>query len=544
MRVRVIITLTICFALFFPNTMYAANPKAGATCSKQGASQVFAGKKYTCIKSGKKLVWNKGIVVRTAASNESQESSPASSEPSSASAPSTSSETNIAKTFDWNRTYSTDDGYVNLYNGPCLKETVIAPQWLDLVKQNEFRSNCSGIYHLAKYKLGTNRPTTPLVSNFVEVDRCRIHEPKESMTLRGFYSDWSLDRIAWTAKRKVPSSNMTVQVVPIYAEDTSSPVNSPEFDYGRFTDLIKNWIEYSSDLGGNVTVRFPEKYIKFDGKVSDYGIYHEKRFDDPSHANFAKDLISQVDAKIDFTNADLAIVVVPAGTAMEVFGQGNLPELITKEGTVIVATTEFPYTPTDLGKVKFSELSLPFWWIHELFHSGIGFADHYGDKSWNPQTEYGMGQWDLMTPQGGDLIAWQKWILGFISESQVNCLNPDKTSIVWNSPSSVSSKEKKLTIIPISRNKGIAIESVRAAGLYYKIPKKSEGVLIYEIDLTIKQPDEGLKLILPTNRSANFGYFFMDRATFQQGESVSTNGFKITVLESGTFGDVVKVEKA
>jgi M6 family metalloprotease-like protein len=544
MRIRVITTLTICFALFFPNTMYAANPKAGATCSKQGVSQVFAGKKYTCIKSGKKLVWNKGTAVKTAPSTKSPDSSSKSSEQSSTSAPSTPSETISVKTFDWNRTYSTDDGYVNLYNGPCLKETVIAPQWLDLIKENEYRSICSGIYHLAKYKLGTNRPATPLLSNFVEVDRCRISEPKDSMTIRGFISDWTPERIAWTAKRKVPSSNMTVQVVPIYAEDTSLPVNSPESDYGRFTDFIKNWIEYSSDVGGNVTVRYPENYIKFDGKVSRYGIYHEKNHNDPAHVNFAKDLISQVDEKIDFTNADLAIVVVPAGTAMEKFGQATLPELVTKEGTVNVATTEYPYTPTDLGKIKLSELSLPFWWLHELFHSGIGFADHYGDKSWNPNTEYGMGQWDLMTPQGGDSIAWQKWILGFISDSQINCVNPEKTSIVWNSPSSVSSKEKKLTIIPISRNKGIAIESVRAAGLYYKIPRKSEGVLIYEIDLTIKHHDEGLKLILPPNRSANFGYFFMDRATFQQGESVSTHGFKITVLESGNFGDVVKVEKA
>jgi M6 family metalloprotease-like protein len=458
--------------------------------------------------------------------------------------PSASFDTSSIKTFDWNKTYSTDDGYINLYNGPCLKETVIAPQWLELIKENEYRSNCSGIYHLAKYKLGTNRPSTPLLSNFVEADRCRINEPKDSRTIRGFISDWAPERIAWTAKRKVPSSNMTVQVVPIFAEDTSSPVNSPEYDYGRFTDLIKNWIEYSSDVGGNVTVRYPKNYIKFDGKVSKYGIYHEKNHDDPSHVSFAKDLISQVDERIDFTGADLAIVVVPAGTAMEIFGQGTLPELITKEGTVNVATTEFPYTPTDLGKIKFSELSLPFWWIHELFHSGVGFTDHYGDKLWNPNTEYGMGQWDLLTPQGGDLIAWQKWILGFISEKQVNCVNPEKTSIVWNSPSSVSSKEKKLTIIPISRNKGIAIESVRAAGLYYKIPKKSEGVLVYEIDLTIKHHDEGLKLILPPNRSANFGYFFMDRATFQQGESVLTHGFKITVLESGNFGDVVKVEKA
>lgn len=38
-------------------------PKAGASCSKQGAVQTFKSVKYTCIKSGRKLVWNKGVKV-------------------------------------------------------------------------------------------------------------------------------------------------------------------------------------------------------------------------------------------------------------------------------------------------------------------------------------------------------------------------------------------------------------------------------------------------------------------------------------------------
>lgn len=37
--------------------------KAGATCSKAGTTNTSAGKKFTCIKSGKKLVWNQGVAV-------------------------------------------------------------------------------------------------------------------------------------------------------------------------------------------------------------------------------------------------------------------------------------------------------------------------------------------------------------------------------------------------------------------------------------------------------------------------------------------------
>jgi len=38
--------------------------KPGATCPSAGTIKTTAGKKYTCIKSGKKLVWNKGIVIK------------------------------------------------------------------------------------------------------------------------------------------------------------------------------------------------------------------------------------------------------------------------------------------------------------------------------------------------------------------------------------------------------------------------------------------------------------------------------------------------
>ena len=47
---------------------FAATPKAGQKCSKLGATQSYSGKKFTCIKSGAKLIWNKGAVIPKAAS--------------------------------------------------------------------------------------------------------------------------------------------------------------------------------------------------------------------------------------------------------------------------------------------------------------------------------------------------------------------------------------------------------------------------------------------------------------------------------------------
>jgi len=43
----------------------AATPKAGSSCVKLGITQNNSSKKFTCVKSGKKLVWNKGVSTPT-----------------------------------------------------------------------------------------------------------------------------------------------------------------------------------------------------------------------------------------------------------------------------------------------------------------------------------------------------------------------------------------------------------------------------------------------------------------------------------------------
>jgi hypothetical protein len=44
--------------------VFAAAPKAGAKCTKKSATATSGGKLFTCIQSGKKLVWNKGVAIK------------------------------------------------------------------------------------------------------------------------------------------------------------------------------------------------------------------------------------------------------------------------------------------------------------------------------------------------------------------------------------------------------------------------------------------------------------------------------------------------
>jgi hypothetical protein len=62
MNKKMIAFLSI-LSLFLSTLLIPANAaaKAGARCNKAGITSVAAGKTFTCVKSGKKLVWNKGV---------------------------------------------------------------------------------------------------------------------------------------------------------------------------------------------------------------------------------------------------------------------------------------------------------------------------------------------------------------------------------------------------------------------------------------------------------------------------------------------------
>jgi hypothetical protein len=101
-------------------TASAVTPKAGQKCSKLGLTQNYAGKKFTCVKSGSKLIWNKGVLNPKAAS-------PApSSSPSVKFAPAAEAAQNLGCYFEGEEALSLSGSLV------CRKE-----RWLLVQKEND-----------------------------------------------------------------------------------------------------------------------------------------------------------------------------------------------------------------------------------------------------------------------------------------------------------------------------------------------------------------------------------------------------------------------
>jgi len=60
-KLSALLSLTLLVGSLATSQANAADPAAGTKCSKAGTTSILYGVKFTCIKSGKKLVWNKGV---------------------------------------------------------------------------------------------------------------------------------------------------------------------------------------------------------------------------------------------------------------------------------------------------------------------------------------------------------------------------------------------------------------------------------------------------------------------------------------------------
>lgn len=63
MRRGIISILVISSIMLSGSIGFAATPKSGLSCSKQGQTQVFKSQTFKCLKTGKKLIWGKGVTI-------------------------------------------------------------------------------------------------------------------------------------------------------------------------------------------------------------------------------------------------------------------------------------------------------------------------------------------------------------------------------------------------------------------------------------------------------------------------------------------------
>ena len=91
----------------------------------------------------------------------------------------------------------------------------------------------------------------------------------------------------------------------------------------------------------------------------------------------------------------------------------------------------------------------------------------------------------------------------------------------------------------------IVVESRRRQGYDALLGKESGGAYVYRVDTSAKmyQPDTKKIVDVVAPKRVKLGDGWAMDASLKLGESVISDGWTITVKETGAFGDVVEVKK-
>ena len=144
-----------------------------------------------------------------------------------------------------------------------------------------------------------------------------------------------------------------------------------------------------------------------------------------------------------------------------------------------------------------------------------------------------------------EFSVWTRWLAEILKDEQVDCKTDTATSTHWLRPVAWTGDHQKGVVIPVSDHEVIVVESRRRQGYDALLGKESEGAYVYRVDTSAKmyQPDtKKIVDVIAPKRVKLGGGWAMD-ASLKLGESVTSDGWTITVKETGAFGDVVEVKK-
>lgn len=381
-------------------------------------------------------------------------------------------------------------------------------------------------------KIVSDSPSTPLTeADFDSYEKCKIAE----------VNDGSVDKsygFPLPSSRVELKDGLRILVVPVQFDDHPTSGN-PRSDMADVIDALSKFYSRASSEPLNFEWTVPDSYYSLNRTIESFdlsgwewsqpgGFYNK-------YEPYLEAALAAADADYDYSNFDIVIVEEPRSVT-----NAEHPMFVPhaqENGGVRIDTQDGPVRSI-LVTGNDSYRNIPNW-IHEFAHL-LGL----GDRNWNTDSKPGF---DLMFGWYGapELSVWNRWLLGVLKDAQVDCKTDTETSVHWMKPVAWVGDYKKGVVIPVSDHEVIVVESRRRQGFDALFGKESEGAYVYRIDTSARmyQPDDKVIVdVIAPSRSKPKGSWALD-ASLKLGESVTSDGWTIKVVETGAFGDVVQVSK-
>jgi hypothetical protein len=451
MRKRFLVLLTVTLTLGLLHPIATAAPKPGTACKKVGQTSTSAGIKYTCVKSGKKLVWNKGVEVKKATPS-----------PTPTTEPSAQSKNLLAT------------------------DSRITPT--------------SALTPIASCKTGDMTPDYAWGGKILN----RNGFPRPDISVAG-------------------KKSAKILVVPIIFKDL--PFREEKIQRGQIfssdLDLLNETIPYIKESFKTLSVQRFEVEIDVLPK-SQWFVFDR---DNPLSGVWGVDnfttLMEMIEKeKPDFKFDGYDTFAFITGNGMP--GQSGLGSAQASHPRVKNSQSGFMNAILMVGGITSTTL-----WVHEFGHSLFSFEDLYLFSQASTGAPRKLGElsvpskWDLMSDSSKvSLLGWNKFLIGWLYDSEVRCISEQKSSIHYLSNRETSNDTKLLTI-NLAPGVTLAAEAKNASGT-------DKGLLLYLIN---------------THISHGEGPILTQNTLITKGQSKSWLGWQINVLDSNEEGVLIEAVK-
>jgi M6 family metalloprotease-like protein len=512
--------------------------------------------KYTCVKSGKKLVWNKGVSVKAATKPDlNPVLKPVAPTPAPVATPTPSPTPQVTA------------------GTSCLKLGVQLPLENGLLE-------CRFLKDRKLTWVSINKKPESFVnpSSAENVSVCKLQGEIDGNHITGFGVDISTrGKYGNSEKRPMPAVGVNDSIIiPVDFVDFPGDTNLKEI-LAEQTQNLESWVKYfsSGKLQFNVTthnswIRMPEKARFYN--QTDYDLSAATGGQDRITA-IAQIYIDVFTKEIDLTKYKTVYILYPS--EQNVITTDLVPRMVrfnVKEGTTTLSV--FARSTYDQG------MKTPFWafYLHETGHDW-GLYGHAPANGWPIGLMVNQSAYSLA------LFAWERFLLSWLPDDMVYCDTKAglKTAEVKLSAQERDDFQTKMIGIKLDESRLLVIES-HGSGIWTSRRSTQNynfdttgfyGVIAYVVDtkFTVDRPfvkpdgsvlnnDDGVTRAIPRyaymypidseiasnryglrNNSGPMTGQDYDRYIAVQGDTITIEGVKITVVSTGDY-ETVRIEKA
>ena len=500
MRKKVALLATSALFLAIITPLANAAVKPGTKCAKQGQTSTSAGIKYTCIKSGNKLVWNKGVSVKAAAKPELNpvfkpvEPTPTPTPtPTATPTPTPTPEVQLPAEYSLcpviGAKVTNSTGTMRCSWGGHANTTEEAKQrmtWRKFIitksstsqsnnyastpSENAACSNSGDTFDVSGGKLecrwvagkkrqwikiNTVKNTFTNAKSPVSIDVCKLQMSASKADRTGRNSGAGQVGFPLVSSDKngmfINGAN-EVLIVPVdFPDFQGGPELKAQLDYDK--KMLTDWYDYFSGGKSKFNVTVYDRWMRLPKPRADYPTDEKSKDALAGDSNKrqslqAQNFIDEVTKFYDLRKFSTVYLFFPDGN----YAQGDL---IVRNQVFNIKEGQKNLNFFSWGR-NLEGMESPKWayYIHETLHDFniIGHAPGNGWPLGNMTNQAGISQ--AINP-------WEQFVLGWLPAEQIYCTDAATltTATVSLSPVEREDKQTKMAVIKLSPTKAIVVES-------------------------------------------------------------------------------------